>query len=174
MRKRLRPDRSIIVHELLGRSVQASAVMQFSPRKNSPYFPSRLGKRLWDVVLFLYMSMAHSNEPAQQGAAGCMVDYWQTARDVPEERLKAMPPIRLEPYIRLDSLNLLDRKNSSEIVIRIDSQIIYQEIVGFGGAFTQSSAHVWQSLSPALRNDVITAYFDPDVGIGYTIGRVRC
>ena len=46
------------------------------------------------------------------------------------------------------------------------------DVLGFGGAFTQASAEVWQQLSHELQQQVIDAYFDGEKGIGYSIGRV--
>ena len=51
---------------------------------------------------------------------------------------------------------------SGSPVIELDPGRKYQTIVGFGGAFTESSAHVLQQLSPALRDSVIDAYFSRD------------
>lgn len=39
----------------------------------------------------------------------------------------------------------------------------FQEIEGFGGAFTEAAAVTWQQLAPAQRQEVLRAYFsDPD------------
>lgn len=49
----------------------------------------------------------------------------------------------------------------------------FQEIEGFGGAFTEAAAVTWQQLAPAQRQEVLRAYFsDPD-GHGYTFCRVH-
>ncbi|OGT48042.1 MAG: hypothetical protein A3E83_05315 [Gammaproteobacteria bacterium RIFCSPHIGHO2_12_FULL_41_20] len=44
-------------------------------------------------------------------------------------------------------------------------------IIGFGGAFTDSTAILYQHLSPALKQALIDAYFSPQ-GIEYSLGRV--
>lgn len=56
------------------------------------------------------------------------------------------------------------------LVIRPDRQ--YQEIVGFGGAFTESSASVLNQLSKAKRAEVIRRYFGPD-GAAYSLTRTH-
>ncbi len=47
-----------------------------------------------------------------------------------------------------------------------------QTILGFGGAFTESSAYNLNRINKAEREKAIKAYFDPVDGLGYTIGRV--
>jgi len=48
----------------------------------------------------------------------------------------------------------------------------YQKIVGFGGSFTESSAHVLSGLSDRKRSQVINNYFSPE-GAGYTLTRTH-
>lgn len=103
------------------------------------------------------------------------VQYWQTTRDVATERLKAMPYLtfhhRTSPTISvLDCDDLHAGDETVKIMVDVDTS--FQKIEGFGGAFTQSSAHVWQSLSPQLRERVISAYFDQEAGLSYSLGRV--
>ena len=47
-----------------------------------------------------------------------------------------------------------------------------QTIIGFGGAFTESSAYNLGRINKEERLKAIKAYFDPEEGLGYTIGRV--
>lgn len=47
----------------------------------------------------------------------------------------------------------------------------YQEILGFGGAFTESSALNLAQVSPEMRKKVLELYFDPKQGIGYNFCR---
>merc|ERR1712192_111549 len=44
---------------------------------------------------------------------------------------------------------------------------------GFGGAFTEAAAVVSQGMTSANQETFLTKYFDPEEGIGYTIGRVH-
>lgn len=59
------------------------------------------------------------------------------------------------------------------VSIGIDPRVRYQTIEGFGGAFTEAAATVWQQLPPPARDEVIRAYFDPSNGHGYTLGRTH-
>ncbi len=56
------------------------------------------------------------------------------------------------------------------LVIHPDRQ--YQQITGFGGAFTESSAYVLSKLSKAKRTEVIRRYFSPD-GAAYSLTRTH-
>ena len=59
-------------------------------------------------------------------------------------------------------------------VLSVDWGTTYQEIIGFGGAFTEASALNWRSLTEDEQAQIIKLYFaDPsDGGLGYTVGRV--
>ncbi|HVU31970.1 MAG TPA: glycoside hydrolase family 30 protein [Opitutaceae bacterium] len=57
--------------------------------------------------------------------------------------------------------------------LTLDPTRRYQEMVGFGGALTESSAWVLAQLPAAGRREVIRRYYDPQVGIGYTLGRTH-
>lgn len=48
-----------------------------------------------------------------------------------------------------------------------------QEMHGFGGALTESSAWVLAQLPAAQRAEVIRRYYDPQEGIGYTLARTH-
>ena len=55
--------------------------------------------------------------------------------------------------------------------LRIDLQYFYQNITGFGGAFTDSAGINIASLSPESQDTLIRSYFAPE-GIRYDTGRV--
>ncbi|QMS84427.1 glycoside hydrolase family 30 protein [Candidatus Xianfuyuplasma coldseepsis] len=56
--------------------------------------------------------------------------------------------------------------------IILNPQTTYQTMLGFGGAFTESSAYNLLRINEAKREEAIKAYFDPVDGLGYTLGRV--
>lgn len=58
-------------------------------------------------------------------------------------------------------------------VLYVDAQRTFQEIEGFGGAFTEAAAVTWLGLSPALREQLLHDYFDPAAGHGYALCRVH-
>eukprot|EP01031_Cornospumella_fuschlensis_P049006 gene49006-59991_t len=57
--------------------------------------------------------------------------------------------------------------------IRLDPTALRQEMVGFGGALTESSAWVLAQLPADERLEVIRRYYDPTDGIGYTLARTH-
>ena len=52
-------------------------------------------------------------------------------------------------------------------------EIEYQEIKGFGGAFTEAASTTLDKLSPEDREKVLKMYFDENEGIGYNFGRIH-
>ena len=82
-------------------------------------------------------------------ARSATIEWVQTARD--EHRLLApMPPIDLKPLSEL---------GHSERHVLLQRRERHQEILGFGGAFTEAAALNWQSLSPSDQRRVIRLYF---------------
>jgi glucosylceramidase len=57
--------------------------------------------------------------------------------------------------------------------IVVDTRRVFQTVLGFGGAFTESAAHCWRALGPDARREMLRAYFDPAHGHGYTLCRVH-
>ncbi|CAK9091912.1 unnamed protein product [Durusdinium trenchii] len=57
-------------------------------------------------------------------------------------------------------------------VMEVDLDLPEQEILGFGAAFTEASALVFQGLAPYLQHELLDLYFGED-GIGFTLGRVH-
>lgn len=57
-------------------------------------------------------------------------------------------------------------------IITFESSKVYQEIVGFGGAFTEATAINFYKLPEDVQDKIIEQYFGKD-GIGYTLGRIH-
>jgi glucosylceramidase len=62
---------------------------------------------------------------------------------------------------------------STENAIICDPSKTFQEIVGFGGALTESSAWVLAQLPQEQRMEILRRYYDPKDGIGYTLARTH-
>jgi glucosylceramidase len=71
------------------------------------------------------------------------------------------------------NLSLLQRASGEVAEIELDPSTTYQNIVGFGGAFTEAAAYTLSRVSKENRAKVIRSYFDPVDGLGYSIGRVH-
>jgi glucosylceramidase len=57
--------------------------------------------------------------------------------------------------------------------IFIDPTKTFQSLVGIGGALTDASAETFAKLSKEVQQELLTAYYDKEKGIGYTFGRTN-
>ncbi|MGN0494490.1 MAG: hypothetical protein ACI4F7_12645, partial [Acutalibacteraceae bacterium] len=88
-------------------------------------------------------------------------------------RLECMGKYELERR-NTDVVEEYDKSSDIEQrLINIHPDIEYHTFYGFGGAFTETSAVSWSRLSEKKRDELITVYFDPEKGIGYTAGRLH-
>ena len=83
-----------------------------------------------------------------------------TAKDTPA-RLSEQPPV------------VFEATRPETPAITIDPRKRFQKMEGFGGAFTEAAAVTWQKLPAEKQAEVMRAYFDPDNGLGYTMGRTH-
>ena len=63
--------------------------------------------------------------------------------------------------------------NASGHAVRLSRDGRFQQIRGFGGAFTEASCHTLARLPRRVRERVIEDYFDPRNGHGYVMGRLH-
>ena len=56
-------------------------------------------------------------------------------------------------------------------IVNVFDDVKYQEVLGFGGAFTESSAYLYSLLSKEDKRKFLEFYFDREKGIGYNFGR---
>eukprot|EP00475_Leptophrys_vorax_P026541 TRINITY_DN3752_c0_g1_i2.p1 TRINITY_DN3752_c0_g1~~TRINITY_DN3752_c0_g1_i2.p1 ORF type:complete len:566 (-),score=150.78 TRINITY_DN3752_c0_g1_i2:41-1738(-) len=54
----------------------------------------------------------------------------------------------------------------------VDTSVTYQELIGFGGAFTDSVGINLQLADPEIGEVILQSYFGGDYGIGYSMGRI--
>ena len=67
-----------------------------------------------------------------------------------------------------ETLNKGEKKASLELNLNHK----FQEILGFGGAFTEAAAYTFSRMSKNNQEKILKAYFDPSVGLRYNLGRV--
>lgn len=72
----------------------------------------------------------------------------------------------------VESLVFSSKRESNLPAIELIPDRRYQRITGFGGSFTESSAHVLNRLSGEKRNEVLEAYFSPE-GAAYSLTRTH-
>jgi glucosylceramidase len=78
---------------------------------------------------------------------------------------------RLSP----DTLVFKDVEPISEgqIYVFVEPRRTFQTLIGIGGALTDAAAETFAKLPAARQDEVMTAYYSPDRGIGYTLGRTN-
>jgi glucosylceramidase len=78
--------------------------------------------------------------------------------------------LRLSPTDTL-TLKHMGQPLETQVCVFVDPTRKFQTILGVGGALTDASAETFAKLPAAKQEELLTAYFDRDRGIGYTIGR---
>ncbi|MFN8265484.1 MAG: hypothetical protein U0T11_05405 [Chitinophagaceae bacterium] len=75
----------------------------------------------------------------------------------------------------IDTLGFIDKAQpfEKEISVFIDPDQTYQTYVGIGAALTDASAETFAKLPASARQEFLTAHFDKQNGIGYTIARTN-
>lgn len=94
--------------------------------------------------------------------SSCEIQIFLTARAT-GDRLAEKRPVRWSR----------DKAGTEYPLINVYEDVEYQEIIGFGGAITESSAVTFMKLPPAARKRVLDAYFDPARGNRYTFCRTH-
>ena len=74
---------------------------------------------------------------------------------------------------RLTRLTTPPASGSSAGALAIFPDQRFQEMTGFGGALTESSAWVLAQISAEKRAEVLRRYYDPKDGLGYTLARTH-
>ena len=67
---------------------------------------------------------------------------------------------------------LLHDSKTESMSIKVDKNLTRQSILGFGGAFTEASASIYDQLETDKKNEIIQAYFG-DSGNQYNMGRTH-
>jgi glucosylceramidase len=91
------------------------------------------------------------------------VEVYVTARDTGQRLAKSS-----ESELAASS-PVVEREES----IFIDPSKTFQTVVGIGGALTDASAETFYKLPEDRQQEILRAYFDPQNGIGYTLGRTH-
>ena len=78
-----------------------------------------------------------------------------------------------QPMQEVNDFCIVDAKEQGRQLINVYPGIEYQEVRGFGGAFTEAASTTLDQLSKEKREKILKMYFDPQEGIGYTVGRVH-
>jgi glucosylceramidase len=90
-------------------------------------------------------------------------DIYITAMNT-DYRLTGLPSVTLKESDPPDEFNP---------AVMIDPHKTFQTIEGFGGALTDAAAETFYKLPGEKQDEIITAYFNADRGIGYTLCRTH-
>lgn len=89
------------------------------------------------------------------------VEMYTTAKDT-NLRLSRWDSVKIEDY---------RQPLETEHFIYIDSSHAFQTFIGIGGAITDASSEVFAKLDEKQQQNLLTAYYDKDKGIGYSLMR---
>lgn len=107
----------------------------------------------------------------------------QPQNEVEKNRTKSMVEKTVTIYTTADKTNLRLSNNGTlsfkiykqpfenEVCIFIDPNITFQSIVGIGAALTDASAETFAKLPKEKQQEFLTACFDTEKGLGYTLAR---
>jgi glucosylceramidase len=71
------------------------------------------------------------------------------------------------------SFKTMKQPLETEPTVFIDPSISFQSVNGMGGALTDASAEVFAKLPKEKQQELLTAYYDKEKGIGYTVARTN-
>ena len=78
--------------------------------------------------------------------------------------------LRLTPT---DTVSFTDlaQPPETDVCVFVDPSHTFQTFLGVGGALTDAAAETFAKLPKDKQQELMTAYYDPGKGIGYTLGR---
>ncbi len=66
-----------------------------------------------------------------------------------------------------------EKSTAERNIVNVYDDVKYQQVLGFGGAFTESAAYNYAQLTDAQKKDFLEKYFSREKGIGYNFGRTH-
>ncbi|MCR8560211.1 glycosyl hydrolase [Mucilaginibacter sp. BJC16-A38] len=116
-------------------------------------------------VLMALLSFEHAGAQKKAAktysAANKSVKVYVTAKGT-DDRMK-----QIETLTFKDSPQPVE----TEVAVFVDPSKTFQTMLGIGGALTDAAAETFYKLPKDKQQELLTAYFDKDKGIGYTMGR---
>jgi glucosylceramidase len=94
---------------------------------------------------------------------GKKVSVYTTAANT-EQRISATDSVEFKP---------LAQPLETQICVFVEPKRTFQTFLGIGGALTDSAAETFAKIPKAKQDEFLTAYFDKEKGIGYTLGRTN-
>jgi len=109
------------------------------------------------------ISAKTGNNKGQQVTANPAVQVYETAKQNGNRLSKRSPLVWKD----------LGQPQESQACIFIDPSHQFQTFVGIGGALTDAAAEVFAKLPETAQQELLTAYYDKENGIGYNFGRTN-
>jgi glucosylceramidase len=113
------------------------------------------------LIAFCLLSLSSIFCSAQQSVQHISITVYTTAEKT-NERLTKTGTKQFIPSVQ---------PLETEICIFVDPEKTFQTFLGIGGAITDAAAEVFAKLSVEKQQEFLTAYYDCDKGIGYTLAR---
>lgn len=101
------------------------------------------------------------------------------------EPVDAVAPTKVQVYTSAEATDLLISLNATlqltpfgqpletQPCIFVDPGVTFQTFIGIGGAITDASAETYAKLPKEKQQEILSSYYDPIKGIGYTLGRTN-
>ncbi|MBS1655796.1 MAG: glycosyl hydrolase, partial [Bacteroidetes bacterium] len=80
--------------------------------------------------------------------------------------------LRLTPTDTLQ-FSPMGQPKETQVCVFVDPTKTFQTFLGIGGALTDASAETFAKLPKDKQQEILQAYYDPQKGIGYTLGRTN-
>ena len=112
---------------------------------------------------FFVVNAASAQEVAQYSAQKKTIQVYVTAEGT-DNRLKD---------IGSPTFSDLPQPNETDFSVFVDPSQTFQTMLGIGGALTDASAETFYKLPKEKQKELLTAYYDRDKGIGYTLARTN-
>lgn len=109
------------------------------------------------------LSATGRENPVHPSVEGREIAVYTTA-DKTNHRLSATNTLKFKP---------MGQPLETQVCVFVDPAKTFQTFLGIGGALTDASAETFAKLPKAKQQEFLTAHFDRNTGIGYTLARTN-
>ncbi len=115
------------------------------------------------LAVLLTINLASAQNAAPYSAKNKTVKVYLTAKNTGNK------------LTQTETLHFTDKPQpvETEVAVFVDPSKKFQTMLGIGGALTDASAETFYKLPKDKQKELLTAYYDKDKGIGYTLGRTN-
>jgi glucosylceramidase len=118
---------------------------------------------IFAVVLLLNVNPACAQKAVPFSIKNKTVKVYLTARNTADK------------LTQTETLQFIDKPQpvETEVAVFVDPSKTFQTMLGIGGALTDAAAETFYKLPKDKQQELLTAYYDKDKGIGYTLARTN-